>query len=230
VIEPKADAQLKRMSDYLSGLQRARVDAMTVDEKVTTDGQKIQEIQNSKITMARPNQLRVERVSPRGHVLFVYDGKRFSVYNRDKNVYAMAPAPADLDAAIDEARDRLHVDAPGGDLLVSDPYHALIDGTVTGRYIGLEPLNGVMAHHLAFTKRNVDWQIWIKDGPEATPLRYVITTKDMPGQPQFTLQLSDWQANPPVAADVFAFTPPAGAKRLEPAPPGKTERKPGGQP
>src|SRR6185369_4976226 len=105
-------------------------------------------------------------------------------------------------------RARLDVEAPGGDLLVSNPYDALIDGTVTGRYIGLEPIDGVMAHHLAFTKKDVDWQIWFQDGPEALPLRYVITSKDMPGQPAFTLELRDWQPNAPASAQDFTFTPP----------------------
>jgi hypothetical protein len=229
VVEPKADAQLRKMSDYLAGLQRFKFDSTTVDEKVSTDGQKIQELQQSRITVQRPSELRVDRVGPNGHVLFVYDGKRFGVYNRDKNAYATAPAPGQMDAAIDEARARLHIDAPGGDLLVSDAYHALIDGTVTGRYIGLEPIEGVMAHHLAFTKKDVDWQIWIEDGPEPLPLRYVITSKDIKAQPQFTIEMRDWRPNASVPPDSFAFTPPPGAKRVEFAPPRKTE-PPGGQP
>jgi len=221
VVDPKADAVLHRMSDYLGGLKSLRANSVTVDEKVTADGQKIQELQQSKLTVQRPGELRVDRVSPRGHGMFVYDGKHFAVYNKERNLYATAPAPADIDSAVDEARARLDVEAPGGDLLVSNPYDALIDGTVTGRYIGLEPIEGVMAHHLAFTKKDVDWQIWIQDGPEALPLRYVITSKDMPGQPAFTLEFRDWQPNAPASAQDFTFTPPAGAKRVAFAPPRK---------
>jgi hypothetical protein len=229
-IDPKADAALRRMGDYVGGLKSARVDTVTVDEKVTTDGQKIQEVQDSKVTFVRPNKLRVDRVSPRGNVVFRYDGKQYSVFNKDKNVFALAAAPPQLDAAIDEARDKLHIDAPGGDLIVGDPYHALIEGTITGHYIGLEPIDGVMAHHIAVTKKDVDWQIWIKDGPEAVPLRYVITSKDMKTQPQFTLMLRNWQPNASVPADSFTFTPPSGAKRVEFAAPRKTEGPTGGQP
>jgi hypothetical protein len=234
VIDPKADSALKRMSDYLAGLRSMRVNTTTIDEKVTTDGRKIQELQQSKVMLERPGALRVERVSPAGHVVFTYDGKQFGIYNKDKNVYATARAPAQLDAAIDDARERLHVDAPGGDLLVSNPYQELIDGTITGHYVGLEPVDGVMAHHLFVTKKDVDWQIWIKDGPDAAPLRYVIVSKDMPGQPQFTIELRDWQPNPQVSANSFVFVPPAGAKRVEFAPLAKPQRQPqqgtGGQP
>jgi hypothetical protein len=214
-IDPRADAALHRMSDHLARLQTFRVDSTSVDEKITTEGQKIQEIRESKIAVKRPDALRIDRVGPNGHAVFCYDGKRFSFYNSDKNVYAMAPAPATLDAAIDEARDRLHIDAPGGDLLVSKPYDALVDGVTVGRYIGLEPLGPVKAHHLAMTKGKVDYQIWIQDGPEAVPLRYVITSKDMPGQPQFTIDLRNWQPGARLSDDTFAFTAPAGARRVD---------------
>jgi hypothetical protein len=214
-IDPKADVALHRMSDYLARLKTFRVDTTSVDEKITTEGQKIQEIRESKIAVKRPGDLRIDRVGPNGHAVFCYDGKRFSFYNSEKNVYAVAPAPATLDAAIDEARDRLHIDAPGGDLLVSNTYDALVDGVMVGRYIGLEPLGSVKAHHLAMTKGNVDYQIWIQDGPEAVPLRYVITSKDMPGQPQFTIDLRNWQPSAPMSDDTFGFTAPAGARRVD---------------
>jgi hypothetical protein len=225
VMDPKADAALRRMSDYLSNLKSFRVDTTAVDEKFTPEGHKVQQLQSSHVVVERPDALRVDRVSPAGRTSFRYNGKRFSVFNKGQNVYATAPAPPKLDAAIDEARERLHLDAPGGDLLVSDPYRSLTDGTIEGRYIGLEPVDGVMAHHVAVTKKGgIEWQLWIKDGPEAVPLRYVVTSEDLPGHPEFTIELRNWQPNAPVPADRFSFTPPPGAKRVAFAPPQKTER------
>jgi hypothetical protein len=215
VIDPKADAVLHRMSDYLGGLQTFRVDTTSIDEKVTTDGQKIQELKEQQIAVKRPGQLRIDRHGPNGHAVFRDDGKRFSFYNSDKNVYAEGQAPSTIEAAIDQARDRAHIDAPGGDLLVPDTYDALIDGVTVGRYVGLEPVGSVMAHHLAMTENNVDYQIWIQDGPQPVPLRYVITSKDMRGQPQFTINLRNWQPNAQISEDTFAFTPPAGARRID---------------
>jgi hypothetical protein len=97
---------------------------------------------------------------------------------------------------------------------------------LTGRYIGLEPVGNVMAHHLAMTEKDVDWQIWIEDGPRPVPLRYVITTKDLPSRPQFTVEMRNWQENPPLSKDDFAFAPPAGARRIEFATPGVEKRPP----
>lgn len=223
VIEPKADQDLHRMSDYLSHLQSFRVDTTSVDEKVATDGQKIQELKESHVVARRPNELRVDRRGPGGEVVFRYDGKRFSLDAPDKKIYAVAPAPPTLDAAIDDARDRLHIDAPAGDLMVRDPYAALTDGLVTGRYIGREPIGNQMADHIAVTKHDVDYQLWIAEGPEPVPLRYVITTKDLPGRPQATVELSNWQPNAPVSAQAVAFQPPPGSRQVAFAPTSKSQ-------
>jgi len=223
VIDPKADAALKKMSAYVGGLGSFTVDTKTVDEKVTTEGHKIQEVQDSKVTVQRPGQLKVERISPRGHTVFKDDGKQFSIYNKEKNAYVTAPAPSTIDAAGDAAREKFQVDAPAGDLLVANPYDALIEGTIKGHYVGLEPIDGTMAHHIAIAKKDVDLQLWIKDGPDAVPLRYVITTRDDKTQPQFTAELTNWQPNATVSKDSFSFTPPAGAKRIDLSERSKTE-------
>jgi hypothetical protein len=214
VIEPQADEALHRMSDYLSTLKSFRVDATTIDERVTTEGQKVQELKESHVAARRPNEMRIDRRGPAGHVVFRSDGKQYSLDAPDKKVYATAAAPPTIDAAIDDARDRLQIDAPGGDLMVRDPYAALTDGLITGRYIGREPVGMQMADHIAVTKKDVDYQLWIAAGAEPLPLRYVITTKDVTGRPEATVELRNWQPDAPIAEDSVAFTPPPGSKRV----------------
>jgi hypothetical protein len=223
-IDPKAAEQLHKMSDYLAGLKTFRVDTNTVDEStVTKNGQKIQQLAESKMAIKRPGEMRIDRVGPNGTVVFRDDGNQFSVYNSEKNVYATKPAPGNLDEAADEAREELQVNAPGVDLLASNPYDALTDGLTEAHYIGLVPMgNGVMAHHLAATRKNgISYQIWIQDGAQPLPLRYVVTDKHARGAPQFTIELRNWQPNAQLPGDTFTFTPPAGAKKVAFAPPHK---------
>jgi hypothetical protein len=217
VIDPRADAVLHQMSDYVGGLHSFRVKTTTSNEKVTTKGQKIQVVHESLVTVRRPNELRIDRTGPNGNAVLRYDGQEISVYNSTQNAYAVHDAPPTLDATIDKLRDSLNIDAPGGDLLVPDSYRVLTDGLVVGRYIGLEPVGdgSTMAHHIAVSKKDVDVQIWIEDGPTPVPLRYVITSKDVRGQPEYEIVLRDWQPNVRVPADQFAFTRPAGAKRVD---------------
>jgi len=214
-VEPRADELMHSMSDYLSRLPSFRVHSSVVDELVTDDGQKIQHLSASQLAVRRPNKLRTERVGPVTDVVFRYDGKEFSVYGKRTGYFATAPAPATLDAAIDAARERYSIDAPAADLLFSDPYASLMEGVLSGRYIGTEPIGDDSCHHLAFRGKHTDWQIWIKDGPQPLPIRYVITTKDVPGHPQFETSLTAWEPNASLPDSVFKFDPPGGASRIE---------------
>jgi hypothetical protein len=214
IIEPEADAALRRMSAYLGGLNSFRVDTRTTDEFVTKEGQKIQFVKETQVTVRRPNKLLADRIGPRGHAVLRYDGKQISVHSPELGVYAVEPAPSDLQSMVDFARDRLGMDAPAGDLLLPDTYQELMDGMSVGRYIGRERMGDVYAHHLAVTEKDVDWQLWIKDGPDPVPLRYVITTKSLAEQPQFTAELRNWKPNEPLSDEQFAFQPPVGAKRM----------------
>jgi hypothetical protein len=49
-------------------------------------------------------------------------------------------------------------------------------------------------------------------------MKYVITTKDVVGAPQFSVQFSNWNLKPAIAAGRFNFVPPKGARRLEALP------------
>jgi len=224
-IDPKADQVLHRMSSYLGSLQTFRLESEAVDELVLKNGQKVQEVSESRIAVKRPNRLRSDRLGPVADVTFRYDGDQFSIFGKRTGMYATTPAPGDLDHAIDAARAKLDIDAPGGDLLYSDPYAVLTEDVYEGTYVGLEPLAGVYCHHLAFRGHDVDWQIWVQDGPQPLPRRYVITSKNDPGQPQFAVDLSHWvpQANVPDAE--FTFAPPPGAKKIPFLTRGNTARR-----
>ena len=60
-----------------------------------------------------------------------------------------------------------------------------------------------------------DWQVWIQEGSEPLPLKYVLTTKDDPVHPQYIVFMSNWDTSPNFGEEVFRFTPPAGAKETE---------------
>lgn len=203
------------MSEYLASLRTMRVDTRAVDEVVLDNGQKIQQVSESRLSVARPNKVHSQRIGPNQDVDFKYNGREFSVFSNARGYYARTDAPPLLDDAIDTLRMRYGIEVPAADLLMSHPYDALMEDAQTGRYVGTEPINGVQAHHLAFTGPEVDWQIWVRDGNEPLPLRFVITSKTERSQPQFAVDLTNWQTNPRIALNEFEFTPPANARRIQ---------------
>ena len=76
-------------------------------------------------------------------------------------------------------------------------------------------VGGVESHHLAFRGPRVDWQIWIQDGANPLPMKYVITSKWVAGAPQYSVRFRNWKTNPKIDAARFEFEVPSGARELK---------------
>ncbi len=217
-VEPDADRALRQMTDHLAGLQTFTVQSFSVDEVVLGNGQKIQVTNDSKVSVQRPNKLRSEQLGSGSSLRFWYDGTTMTLACGASNTYGTAPAPGTLDATIDAARKQYGIEAPGANLLYSHPYDILMEQVRSGRVIGVETVDGVAATHLAFEGDEVDWQVWIQRDSQPLPLRFVITTKTMKEQPQFTVQLSHWEPQAQLPESTFEFQPPSGATRVDSLP------------
>jgi hypothetical protein len=183
-------------------------------EVVTRQGQKIQSIAESTVWVQRPNKLRADRMGPLGGATVYYDGSKLSVYGKRDNLYATTRAPDDLDGTLDFAREQLGLEAPGADLLYSNPYAVLMEDAVSGKYLGIEPVGNRMCHHLAYRGNQTDWQLWVEDGPRALPCRFVIVSKRATGQPEYTVATSDWTPAPGFSPETFTFSPPPDAGKI----------------
>ena len=130
------------------------------------------------------------------------------------DVYASEPAKPTIDATLEHLIKVLGFTPPLSDLMTSDPYATLRKNVLFGFDVGATQVDGVRCHHLAFVERDIDWQIWIEDGTQWVPRKIVITYKTVPGAPQFTAVLSDWDlaTRPPDA--LFVAQLPAGAEPI----------------
>jgi hypothetical protein len=214
-IDPEADKVLRSMSTYLAGLTQFSAQTENTLEVVTKDGQKIQFSAPAQVTVSRPNQLFAERRGDIVNQMFYYDGKTLTLFNPDSNFYATVPAPATVDEMLDFARGQLDIIAPAADLIDTRVYQRLMETTTSGDYLGLVQIGGQRCHHLAYRAGTVDWQIWVREGSQPLPCRYVITSTDVVGQPQFTVQFINWDTAPKIPAGTFSFAPPAGAKAID---------------
>jgi hypothetical protein len=214
-IDPEADRLVRQMTSYLASLPSFTVRTAVTDEVSMKSGEKIQIMSNAEVAVERPNRLKSMQVGSKTGLGFWYDGKSMTLACQANNAYQTAPAPPSLDAAIDQMRKQFDIDAPGADLLYSDPYAILMEQVVSGRFIGRETVNRTPANHVAFKGEQIDWQLWIQDGPQPLPLRYVITTKDVLGHPEFAVQLSDWNTRPQLLDSAFEFRPATGAKSAQ---------------
>jgi len=214
-IEPEAGRLLKRMTDYVGSLPQFGLDSAQSIEVVLVSGQKIQFTSAARMVVQRPNRLFAERVGDVVSQSFFFDGKSLTLFNPGDGYFATVPAPGTIDAMLDFARDSLDVIAPAGDLITTDAYARLMADTTAGFVVGKSTIDGVRCDHLAFRSYGVDWQIWIEDGARPLPRKYVISTVDVVGAPQFEVMMRNWTTSPDVSPKRFQFTPPAGATEVK---------------
>jgi hypothetical protein len=216
-IAPNEDpeAMLKKACDTLRTKQAFTVDVNITYDNVLDSGEKVQYSAFQQLWVNRPNQLRADYSGDERHNSFYYDGKTFSLLQKKTNVYATRPAPATIDAAIAEIEEKYDVTIPLSKLVISDPCKEITPNIKQSTYVGFNMVNRVPSYHFLFNGEDKDFQIWISDTAEPLPQKILITYKNLPGSPQYTAVLSNWNFKPQIPADAFTFTPPAGTAKID---------------
>ena len=213
-VDPMADKVLKQMSDYLKGLDHFMVRAETAYETVLDNGQKLTYLNQVAVYLQRPNRLYVHRTGMVRDQEIFYNGKTLTIFGRKKKLYAVAQVPSTLDEMFDYAISELHLPAPGCDLFYTDVYEGLMADVESGTYVGKNKVNGVMCHHLAYRNSEVDWQLWVEEGPRPIPRKYIITSKWVTGAPEYSMTVLELDSKTPIPDAIFTFKPPKDAKKI----------------
>src|SRR5215469_9336997 len=215
--EQNALTILKNMSEYLAKAERFSVTIRDGYDAVQQSGQKVEFGEIRKVTVSRPDRLRIEIERSDGEKgLVVFNGKDLTVFTADKNVYATVSKLGTLDQVIKYALENLKIRVPLAMMLLSTLPNELGNLVVSADYVETTTITDVPCDHLAVrTARGVDFQVWVAQGSEPLPRRIVITYKDETGQPQFWADLSNWNLAPEVSDALFTFIPPDGANRIQ---------------
>lgn len=215
VTPEEAKAILMRMGEFMSKLQSFSVEVRDTYDTYQTTGQKIEYGETRKITMARPDQLRIDIEESDGNKqVLTIDSKAITLASQPANVFAQTASPGNLDASIVYFVRDLQMRLPFAVLLISNSPAEMRQRVTKLDYVEKTSLYGAPAHHLAGRTESVDFQVWITDGDKPVPQRLVITYTKEKGQPQFRAQFSNWNLAPEAPASLFTFTPPPGAHQI----------------
>lgn len=212
--EPDPLQVLKKMCDYLRGLQQFSCQAEITEDVLLTTGQKIQLGKSVEASVRRPDRMLAKSQGDADNRQFIYDGKTITLLDRSRNVYTTIDAPPEIDAALNHAIRAFDLRAPLADLIYTKAYENLSSGVTSGFYAGLHKVQGVPCHHLAFRQKDIDWQIWIEDGPTPLPRKFLITDTKAKGL-QFTTLFSKWNTSPQLEEALFTFVPPEKAEKID---------------
>ena len=212
---PDAKALLFSMGEFMSKLPSFSVDVRDTYDAYQTTGQKIEYGETRKITMARPDRLRIDVEESDGDKqVLTIDSKAITLASQPANVFAQTASPGNLDVSIVHFVRDLQMRLPFAVLLISNSPAEMRQRVTKLDYVEKTSLYGAPAHHLAGRTADVDFQVWIADGDKPVPQRLVLTYIKEKGQPQFRAQFSNWNLAPQVTDATFAFTPPQGAQKI----------------
>jgi hypothetical protein len=206
---------LSGMADFLAALPGFKVNLVCSYDVVQDSGQKIEFSELRKVSVARPDKLRIEQLSSDGaQDLVVFDGKDITIYNDQLDVFSQAPQPGSIDDSVVYFVRDLGIRLPLAAMLSSRLPEELEYRVKTVDYVEFTDILGPPAHHIAARTNTVDFQVWITDGERPLPLRVVLTYKTEPGQPQFRALFLNWDEQSPAVSEAFRFEPPADARKI----------------
>jgi hypothetical protein len=213
-VDPAARQILKNMCDYLGGLDQFSVNTHNTIGDILESGQKIDIDVSAKATVSRPNKIRADRKGELIDQSFYYDGKTLTLYNPSDKVYATVPAPATIEGTLDYARDTLGLIIPVSDLVYSNSFPLLMKDVNFAMVVGKAVIDGVRCDHLLFSRPGVDFQVWVAEGGNPLPRKYVVTDTTLTTQLSLTTVMKDWNVAPAVPNSRFNFEAPKDATAI----------------
>ena len=219
-LDKRALDALKAMSDTLAQAKTVRFQARSMVPVRAPGGVWINLYGTSQVAMQGPDKLFAGTAGDFAPYDFYFDGKTITAYSPAKNLYAVKPAQATINAMIEEAYRVEGKSFAYADILVSEPYMVLTKGLTRALYVGqstIRPLSGsgsVKTDHLVFSNKGVEWQIWI-GAEDHLPRMVCATYLDDASEPSYTVEFGDWKLNEQIVPETFIFNNTSQAALVE---------------
>jgi hypothetical protein len=213
-LEPQALALLKAMSERLAAAKTISFTAVATYESPARSGQPLAYTTLSRVTVQRPDKLRVITPYDGTPSEFYYNGKTMAAFSPDANMVAVSEAPPTLDAMLKAAYDSAAIYFPFTDLIVADPYKDMSDGLKLAFVVGQSKVVGhTTTDIVVLANDTVQVQLWI-GAADHLPRMMRATFFDEPGNYRHNVELSDWRLNAVIAPGTFVPARAATARHI----------------
>jgi hypothetical protein len=216
-IDERADAIIKAMSEHLQGMERFAFEAQETFDEVHYRAPRVHLTNLRRVAVQRPDRFAADADGDTLNRSAWFDGRSITALDKAQNRYVTVELAGTIDDAIELIEGEYGVAMPLADFLYSDPYAVLTEEIVYGEYLGIHQAAGVPCHHLAFAQRQIEWQIWIEAGDRPLPRKLAIAYVEEPGTPQYSATIRRWSTDPELPDDLFVFTAPEGAEKIDAA-------------
>lgn len=212
-IDPKQ--VVRQMCDYLKSLKEFSFKGEVTDDHTFSAGNKLQFAFDLEGYVKRPDKIRLDAKGDLQNKEFFYDGKAITIYDTVKKVYATASMPPTIDEALAKANSDYGLRLIVAELAKTNLFEEITKGVKDGVYVGEGTVFGVKCQHVAFDKGKTVVQLWVEASDKPVLRKAVLTYKDVDFSPQWTLYLTEWNVSPQLADNLFTFSPPQGAEKID---------------
>ncbi len=206
---------INQVCSFLEAQKAFSVDMDITYDNVLTTGEKVQYSAYQQLQVQKPNRLRSSYVGDERVTNLYYDGKSLTLESPNLNYYGTKAAPATLDATLDQFEQEYGVTIPMSNLAASQTCADMKSDVKRSIFVGVDMVNREPMYHILLSGKERDYQIWVTRDKQPLLKKAIITYKDLPGSPQYTVYLSNWNFNPQIPANTFTFTPPKDAIKIE---------------
>lgn len=211
----EAKKLLKAMTDYLASQQSVSFSYDSNLQVVTNTDQKLALASSGTVIVNRPDKVHTSRSGGFVDSEALFDGKTLTLLGKNVNKYTQVEISGTVDQLIDQLKDKFGLPLPAADLLMTTAYDELMRGVYDSKDLGSGVVNGTECDSLAFRKDDVDFQIWIAVGAEPFPCRLVITSSQVRGEPEYSVQVSNWKSGDSVVLSDFRFKNSTNAEMID---------------
>ena len=210
---PVPSALLIKSYRYMGSLKHFSIDAVTTSDDLYLDEMIVTYTHWVHIDVERPNKLHIAVDGDLKSKEYYIENKQFTVYDALTNYYGELEVPQGINHALDFLFDKYDVKSPLANILYSD-LERRIPPTSKGIYFGISDVDDTPCHHLGFNTPRQEYQVWIEQGDHPLIRKFIIIDKTLPYLPRSGTVLR-WRLEPKLGENIFRFTPPKGAVKID---------------
>lgn len=212
VKDQRALDELKMMSQALAKAQSLSFSESSMTPIRGPNGQWLHIFKTAKVNMQRPNKLFVETGGDAFPQRIYFDGSHFSVSASEPKLYSQEEIAGSVEKMLAETAQKSGNAFTFSDVLLADPYSAWTKDLHGAVFVGNSVRGNESLHHLAFTEKDEDWEVWT-DAKNHLPRMVFVKYLTAERSPSVLIEFSKWKLNEKIPASTFTFHAPAGAKR-----------------
>lgn len=212
-IDSSAVAILDKMSFAVGNLQSCSLVLKTENDILNPELGLITHSDVANVYFKAPDKFYISKSGDKGNKEFFYDGKTFTYYSKDNNVYSSVPAPATIMQTIDSIHNSFGIDFPAADFFYPNFTDDVLQISDKLADLGITSVENKKCYHLAGTTIDFTYQIWISSDtflPVKMSIVYVNASMD----DHYTAIYDNWSLNPVLQNSMFDFTAPADALKV----------------